>query len=82
MLNDLQFVCIYLPKRCQRVDISQRYGLFSAELGAILVLLYPGRRKGAWCSVTAPLLKQTQQRDFCKLLQTSSLNISTLLKDC
>ena len=52
-LNNLQFVCSYLPTRWQRVDIYQ-YGIFSAELPAILVTLYPGQRKVAGCSVTAP----------------------------
>ena len=54
VLNDLQFVCSYLPTRWQRLDRSQRYGIFSAKLPAILVLLYPGRGKVAGCSVTAP----------------------------
>ena len=54
VLNDLQFVCSYLPARWQRVDILQRYGIFSAALPAILILLYPGRRKTAGSSVTAP----------------------------
>ena len=53
MQNDLQYICSYLPTRWQRVDISQRYCIFSAELPAILVLLYSGRRKVVGCSVTA-----------------------------
>ena len=53
MLNDLQFGCSYLPTRWPQIDISQRYGIFSAELPAVLVLLYPGCRKVAGCNVTA-----------------------------
>ena len=54
MLNDLQFVCSYLQTRWQGVDISQTYGIFSEELPAIWVLLYPGHRKFVRCNVTAP----------------------------
>ena len=55
MLNDLQFVCSYLPTRWQQVDISQRCGISSAGLLAILVFLYPGRGKVVGRNVTAPL---------------------------